>query len=42
MQENGYYKNVLGTQIDVESRETAENIIQFQGELGQSNLKMQD
>ena len=25
----------LGTQIDVESRETAENIVQFQGELGQ-------
>ena len=28
-------KNVLGTQIDVESRETAENIVQFQGELGE-------
>jgi hypothetical protein len=27
--------NVLGTQIDVESRETAENIVQFQGELGE-------
>jgi hypothetical protein len=27
--------NVLGEQIDVESRETAENIVQFQGELGQ-------
>tara|TARA_R100000030_G_scaffold45170_1_gene34112 strand:+ start:703 stop:5622 length:4920 start_codon:yes stop_codon:yes gene_type:complete len=26
---------LLGTQIDVESRETAENIVQFQGELGQ-------
>ena len=26
--------NVLGTQIDLESRETAENIVQFQGELG--------
>ena len=25
----------LGTQIDVEARETAENIVQFQGELGQ-------
>lgn len=28
-------ENVLGTQIDIESRETAENIVQFQGELGQ-------
>jgi len=28
-------QEVLGTQIDVESREAAENIIQFQGELGQ-------
>ena len=27
--------NVLGEQIDVEARETAENIVQFQGELGQ-------
>jgi hypothetical protein len=27
-------ENVLGTQIDIESRETAENIVQFQGELG--------
>ena len=27
--------NVLGTQIDVESREIAENIVQFQGELGE-------
>ena len=26
--------NVLGTQVDVEARETAENIVQFQGELG--------
>ena len=26
-------ENVLGTQIDIESRETAENVIQFQGEL---------
>ena len=26
--------NVLGTQIDVQARETAENIVQFQGELG--------
>ena len=28
-------ENVLGKQIDIESRETAENIVQFQGELGQ-------
>ena len=27
--------NVLGEQIDVEARETAENIVQFQGELGE-------
>ena len=27
-------ENVLGSQIDIESRETAENIVQFQGELG--------
>jgi len=27
--------NVLGTQVDIEARETAENIVQFQGELGQ-------
>jgi hypothetical protein len=27
--------NVLGTQIDIESRETAENIVQFQGQLGE-------
>src|SRR6056300_162781 len=27
--------NVLGTQVDIESRETAENIVQFQGELGE-------
>ena len=28
-------QEVLGTQIDVESREAAKNIVQFQGELGQ-------
>lgn len=27
-------ENVLGTQIDIESREAAENVVQFQGELG--------
>ena len=27
--------NVLGVQIDLEAREAAENIVQFQGELGQ-------
>jgi hypothetical protein len=28
-------KNVLGTQIDIEAEETAQNVVQFQGELGQ-------
>ena len=32
-------ENVLGTQIDIESRETAENVVQFQGELGKQFQK---
>ena len=29
-----YFPLDLGTQIDIESREAAENVVQFQGELG--------